>query len=233
MKQTTKGIFIHRSAYGDSSFIGQFYTENAGLQRFLFQGGKKKSGLLFPCAICELTYYNRPESDLSRLTEVAPLHICKNLNSNPIYSTVAFFFAEIIRNVIRTEHKDEAMFAFLSNVIQLLDEADQEDLSELTIRILLKLCDKTGIEPQAEESIKTYFIPQEGLFTDIEQSALLGYSGDGVRLIQFILLGKPVDEFSLSSKREALSVLMVYLEFHIPNFKANRTLEIIKEILYS
>jgi DNA repair protein RecO (recombination protein O) len=233
LKQTTKGIFIHRSAYAESSFIGVFYTEQSGLQRFLFQGGKKKASGLFPCAICELTYYKRPESDLSRLTEVAPLHMCKNLNTNPIYSTVAFFFAEIIRNVIRAEQQDEDMYGFLTTVIQLLDEAEQEELSELTIRILLKLCGKTGIEPQTEESIKAYFIPQEGLFTDVEQGALLRYGGEGVQLIQSILLGNPTDAFSLKSKREALSILMVYLEFHIPNFKANRTLEIIKEILYA
>jgi DNA repair protein RecO len=220
-------------AYSETSFIGVFYTEYLGLQRFIFKGGQKRSSGYFPFMLYELTFYKRPESDLASITEILPLQINKQLNNHPIYCTVAFFFADIIRNVLRAEQKDQAMFDFLVNMIQLLDTAEQDQLSELTLRVLIKLCEKTGILPQCEAKVKLHFIPEEGLFTDLIYAEKRTFSGEGVLLIQAILMDQKTDGFGNLSKREALNILMVYFEYHIPSFNVKRTLEVIREILYT
>ena len=68
MKSTDKAILLNRINYSESSLIITYYTLNNGIQKFLFQGGKKKANNLFPLSISEITYYNRPDSSLGKVT---------------------------------------------------------------------------------------------------------------------------------------------------------------------
>ena len=84
MKRTDKAILLNRISYSESSLIITFYTFENGIQKFIFQGGKKKAHQLFPLAISEITYYKRPDSDLGKLTSSESKRILNELPFNPI-----------------------------------------------------------------------------------------------------------------------------------------------------
>lgn len=234
MKQLTKGIFIHKTSYSESSLIATFYSEELGLCRFLYQGGKKNAAVLFPCSICELTYFKRPDSELAKLTSVVPINLWHVIPHNPIHGTVAFFLADIIRNVIKGEYKDRSLFHFLNSYIEKVDRLDVSELPLAVIYFLIKLTSYMGIEPQVSEGeIKPYFLPAEGVFSDIERKETITLSGAGVNLIQHLLIEKEITEIRTSERREALSFLLTYYKLHIPSFNVDRTLEVLREILYN
>ena len=63
MKQTARGILIHRQAQSETSLMVTLLTEKEGLVTYLFQGAKKKRGLvLFPLAPVEFSFYRRTDS---------------------------------------------------------------------------------------------------------------------------------------------------------------------------
>jgi DNA repair protein RecO (recombination protein O) len=233
LKQQSKGIFIHKSAYSESSLIVSFYTEDAGMQRFLFQGGKKKAAGLFPCSICEITYYRRPDSELGKLTEAQIYSSLSQVPFNPVHGTVAFFFADIIRNVLKSETEDRDLFLFLCRSIQQMDELKTQDLSLFVIYFLIRLTEYLGIEPQVQAQHKRFFMPSEGLFTDLERLDTITFSGEGVALIQNLLSERTILEVSSIAKKDALDILLTYFRLHIPNFNVDRTLDILRELLYN
>lgn len=232
MKQQTTGIFIHKTPYSESSLITTFYTQDAGLQRFLFQGGKKKSAGLFPCSICELTFYRRPDSELGKLTEVEILQPLQRISSDPVYGTVAYFFADILRNTLKNENKDDVLFDFLKTYIITLDALEQSELSIAVVHFLLKLTVHLGIDPQASTPVKTFFLINEGTFSDLDRKDTLTRSGEGVALIQNLLLRSSSQEINHQAIKEALEILLVYFQQHIPSFNVTKSLEIIREFLY-
>jgi DNA repair protein RecO (recombination protein O) len=124
------------------------------------------------------------------------------------------------------------MFRFLVDSIEKLDLLNEEELSLAVIYFLLKLSDKLGIEPQAEISQKRYFLPAEGVFSDIERMDTITRTGPGVDLIQNLLMEEQMTYVSAEAKREALDLLLMYFQLHLPSFKVDRTLEVIREILY-
>jgi DNA repair protein RecO (recombination protein O) len=232
LKTLTKGIFIHKIAYSESSYIVVFYTENLGLQRFIFQGGKKKAALLFPCSLCEIGYYKRADSELGTLVYVASFVLLKCIPFSPVYSTVAFFYADVLRNVLKGESKDKGLFDFLKTYIPYTDELLQHELPMAVLYFLIKLLSKLGVEPKTNNKIQQYFYLESGIFSNNDNKHLLSHTGVGVKLIQEILLNMTVTQISKEAEKEALTIIIFYYEIHIQSFKVNRTLEILRAILY-
>ena len=232
MKQQSKGIFIHKTTYSESSLIVSFFTEDEGLQRFIFYGGKKKASVLFPCSICEITYYRRPDSDLGKLTEVHGTTNLTQILFSPCHGTVAFFYADIMRNVLKSEMEDRDMYSFLVDAIQGMNSLRDPDLSLAVVWFLLRLTEKLGIEPIVQDIAKKFFLPTEGLFSDYERKDLITYSGEGVELIQEMLQMREKSKVKSQAKRDALEVLLAYFKFHIPSFNIDRSLSIVREVLY-
>ncbi len=124
MKESDNAIFLHRINYSETSLIATFYTQTHGIQKFMFQGGKKKGTSLFPLSLCEITYYKRPDSELGKLTEARPSDMLIELFSNPMKATLAFFMADVIKQCLQTDQADPQLFHFLTRSIHALDAAD-------------------------------------------------------------------------------------------------------------
>lgn len=231
MKQNDKGIFLHRINYSESSLIVTFYTLSNGIQKFIFQGGKKKSNALFPLSLCELTFYLRPDSELGKLTEAQPFELLQNIRANPSKSTLAFFMIDVIRQCLKTNQSDPEMFQFLERSITKLDL--ESDHSLFASSFLLEFAIQLGIDPHIHEENKKFFYLQEGEFSDLAKVGEIVESGEGVLLIQRLVRSEPVDSFSKQAKSEAFDTLIHYYKLHIPRFDVQQSLEVIKEILYS
>ena len=228
MKQVDKAIFLHRIPYSESSLIVTLYTFNNGLQKMLFQGGKKKSAVLFPLAIGEITYYSRPESTLGKLTAFEASVPLQSITSNPFKSSIVFFLAEIIQNCLRTEEKETNIFRFLEDVILSLESSD--DIANFPVQFLIDFAEQLGIQPHIEIENGRYFNLNEGLIGNFSNTGDVLVQGPIVEALQQQLT---TGEIHLNSalRKELLSIMLQYYQMHIPQFKDLKTLEIVREIL--
>ncbi len=231
MKKTDHAIFLYRTHFSESSLITTFYTKNNGIQKFIFQGGKKKSVGIFPLALSEIHYYHRPDSELGKLTATNPLKMLHELNTNPLKSTIAFFLADVLRNSLKTDQQDHHLFDFLANRIELLSLSD--DLSLFNTQFLIDFTYHLGIEPIQPSRICTYFYLQDGSFSDTYRPGEIATKNDGVLLIQELFLNKSQTNYSKKTKTEAFETMLTYYKLHLPSFNISNSLEIIREILYT
>lgn len=231
MKQNDKAIFLHRINYSESSLIVTFYTLENGIQKFIFQGGKKKGQGLFPLSLCDIHYYRRPDSELGKLTAAFPYEMLHGVTQNPLKSTLAFFMVDVLKQCLQTDQSDPALFSFIERSVLILN--DQEDLSLFGIIFLVHLAEHMGIEPSIYEDNKRFFHLQDGEFSDFSRIGELVAEGECVELIQTILRRESVDAISKKVRQEALDSMIQYYKLHIPRFDVGKSLEIIHEILYT
>lgn len=226
MKQTDIGIFLHRTSFSESSLITTFYTQNEGIQKFVFQGAKKKKNNLFPLSICELTFYKRPDSELGKLTQTDPAVLLDSIISNPVKSVIAFFIADVIRQSLRTNEKETETFHFLHQSILELHQTD-----ELAVFPLLFLVDFTafiGIQPSICDEIPLYFNLKEGEFHTDYRPGEWYEEGEHVKHLHSLFENKTIAPVY---RKQALETLLNYYALHIPHFNVGKSLEIIREVL--
>lgn len=233
MKKTDKAILLHRISYSESSLILTFYTFENGIQKFIFQGGKKKVNQLFPLALSEITYYKRPDSTLGKISSSDSYHPLSNLPFHPIKSTIAFFVAEVLLKCLQTEESEKAFYLFIENEIINLDK--EEDVSFFPILFLLKLSYHMGIYPNTVSEPFLYFNLMEGEIGSIKPIGDIFHEGNTVNLLSKLITNQTIDkeDFSKQIRNDALQILIQYFQIHIPKFNQLNSLEVIREILYT
>jgi DNA repair protein RecO (recombination protein O) len=231
VKQTDTAIFIHRVNYSESSLIVTFYTLQNGIQKFIFQGGKKKGTALFPLSICEIIFYRRPDSELGKLTESKSHQLLQDIPINPEKATIAFFMVDVLKQCLQTDQRDIVLFQYLESTIISLNNTT--DLSLFATEFLINFSLHMGIDPHIQESNKRYFHLQDGDFSDFDRKGELVADGPEVQLIQSILRKETIAHPSRALKSKTFDVMIHYYKLHVPNFNIQKSLDVIKEILYA
>ena len=235
MKNTDRAILLNRISYSESSLIVTYYTFESGIQKFIFQGGKKKAHQLFPLSLSEITYYKRPDSDLGKLTSAECYQLLNEVPFNPIKSTIAFFIAEVLLKCLKTEESETVLFSFLEGEIIQLDRTT--DYTYFPVLFLIKFSHYLGIYPHKSTDECVYFNLMEGIFTQVKPEGDIYYIGEAVELISTIIDDQQEFASKLSNSKkireEALQIMIQYYQLHVPQFKELNSLEVIREILYS
>lgn len=226
MKQTDQGIFLHRTAFSDSSLIVTYFTANKGLRKFVFKGGKKKAYQLFPLAPTELTFYGRPESDLLQLTSTEAL-FPTDFQFNPIKSTVAFFIAETIRKCVHEYDTDAHTFGFLREQVAFLHQ--EEDVAHFPLYFLIDFTEILGIQPLVQQN-GTRFNLDEGCISSFVPAGHRSVVGEAVSCIVNRIQGT-ISPVNKDVREQALNAMMDYYKIHVPGLREFETYTIVQEIL--
>lgn len=226
MKQTDIGIFLHRTSFSESSIVATFYTQEKGIQKFIFQGAKKKNNVLFPLNICELTFYKRPDSELSKLTQAEMFLPLNAIAFEPLKGIVAFFIADVLKQTLHTNEKEERQFNFLKNTIVELDESNE--LTLFPLRFLVEYADFLGISPIIPDDDPLYFNLNEGEFHSDYRPGELCEEGIMVKHLCDLFKYNTIPN---SYRKQCLEMMLNYYKMHIPRFDVSSSLEIIREVL--
>jgi DNA repair protein RecO (recombination protein O) len=230
LKQIDHGILIHKLTYSESSLILSFYTQQNGIQKFIFQGGKKKGTAIYPLSLLELTYYRRPDSELGKLTGVSASESIQHIPFHPVRSAIAFFIADVVRQCLKTEQDDEALYQFLKEKILELDTT--EELALYPIFFLSDFSYHLGMFPNIPEEGGKFFILNEGEFTGYKPIGEIIVEGEVVDYLIKIFEGERSELSHTQLKKEAFEVLLNYYALHIPKFDTSSSLDILREVLY-
>lgn len=233
MKTTDKAVVLSRLPYSETSLIVNLFTLESGLQTFLFQGAKKKKGLiLFPLELVEITYYKRNDSSLMKLTEMESTEPLHNLLANPLKSSIAFFVSELMMICLRDNHQDKKLFQFLSDEIQWLNMT--EELSNYLIWFLAQVSKLEGFQPEIQSNPPRYFELQEGKFTNelpflpaYLEEPWLHWLADSLEYakLDFLSLSIPKEE-----RVKLIDAWLEYYQFHVSGMRKMKSLEVIRTV---
>lgn len=227
MKQTDIGIFLGRTPFSESSAVVSYFTRNHGFQKFLFLGAKKKNAQLFPLNVQELDFYQRPDSELGKLTSAKGSLAGAEIPFHPIRSSLAFFIAEIISKCVNHSEKDEVLFSFLMNQISTLNQTG--DLAFYALKFLMGFAETLGFEPQILDEHPDMFHLDEGAFQKGHQ-AQNSISGKPMELLLAIMRSEPLDSFSIKDRRNALDGLIRYYQLHFDHFGKLKSKEVLDAV---
>lgn len=233
MKSVQTGILLKKLNYSETSLILHFYTLEEGFKPFLFQGGKKKKGnILHPLSIVEIESYQRPDSDLGKITSISPQPVLQSIPIHPVKGGLAFFLTELIAQCLKSSDSDQRMFRFLIEEIKWLD--DTNEITNYPIWFLLKLADLLGFSPHILEEEPIYFDLEEGEFTRYKPKGHVFIEDETIPVL-VELLNKQKSEFMMHkihkiTRKQLINNLVDFYKQHISNFKTPKSLEVMQTV---
>ena len=232
---TTEGIVLQKTDYSETSLIIKVLTQDKGLQSFIFQGAKRKNKngqLVAPLSVLNITYFQRKESDLSKISNIELAIIFKDIPFNPIKSSIIFFMNEILQKTIKEEEINENLYFFLKHSLEVLDVQNQ--ISNFPSLFLINLLKHLGYYPIIEENAQ-YFDFLNGKLTKNQPSHPNYISGEEMPFLND-LFGQDLTHQSIviptKIRHKILNGLLDYYKVILDDFKNLKSLEVLEAVLH-
>jgi DNA repair protein RecO (recombination protein O) len=231
VKNKDIGILIGKKNYSESSLILTFYTELNGLSSFIFKGARKKKLAIFHLGIYELTFFKRAESELGIINALDVAFPLSDIYTNPQKTILCFFIADVLKQTLKVEGGDALVFNFIREKICLLEV--QSDLYTFPLEFLTGLIANLGYLPHFEEDNAPYFDLQKGVFTAVESPYSYLVEEQTAQQLKTYFEGNYLQSFEKETTKKSLQLMIDYYRIHVPNFRIEVSLGIIKDTLYS
>jgi len=237
MLVATKALVISSLKYGESDLIVSCFTESDGLKSYMLRGilkskkGRLKKALFQPLTQLEIVANHKNKGTLERINEAKVYFHYSSLHTNIVKSSLVLFLAEMLKNAIQEEEKNEHLYEYIESAFQWLDIHDES--ANFHILFLLKLTMFLGFYPDTTNIKKTYFNLLEGTF---ENETLTPYSISGENIENFKqFFGINFDKthsikLNKKSRFEVLNLLLQYYQLHLQNYKTPKSLLVLKEL---
>ncbi|NRD22028.1 DNA repair protein RecO [Winogradskyella litoriviva] len=239
MLSKNNSIVLSKLKYREYDLIVKCYTQQRGVVSYLLKGVlKSKKGLsktVYYQALSQLQIEEsyKPNQTLHFIKEVKFSYIYKSLHTNIYKSSIVFFLAEILSNVLKEEEQNEGLYEFITVALQYLDNEDQ--FSNFHLLFLLKLTRYLGFQPENIDNNYTYFNLESGIF-ESSNNGIYSISGSNLTLLKR-LLGINFDalnsiKINAIQRQEFLNMLLYYFELHLGSFKKPKSLQVLNEVFH-
>lgn len=240
MLEKTRGIVFHKIKYSESSLILKVYTEKYGLQSFMARGirsknSKLKTALFQQLSLLELVFNRNEKKDIHYIKEVKTIYPFSSIPFDIRKSSLIIFLNEVLYKSIKEEEKNEALFQFLINSIQILD-MKKDSVAVFHFLFLVQLTKYLGFFPEKNFSDENQsFDLQEGKFIkSTDTSELLMPFPFSKYLFQLMLLSYDSDgglKIPMNLKKELLDYLLRFYQIHMPNFGELKSHLVLHDVL--
>lgn len=241
MLYQSRAIVIKTVKYSESSVIAKLYTEKFGIQSYMVKGLRSSKSSSFKPAqlltlnLLEIVAYRKQQSDLQSLKELRCSPPLQQLHQHFIKSAVGMFVAELLHRCVQEQESNPALYAFLHQCIEHLDQAT-ESLANFPAWFTLQLSAYLGFRPQGEAREESpYFSLEDG---DFVQSAALGSRIVSRELSKALHLLNNCDiqqyashHFSHVLRNELLEQLIQYYNLHQLNLGQIKSHKVLAEVL--
>ena len=237
MYHKTAAIVLSQVKYSDNSLIVKCFTQAFGTRSYLLKGilKNKKSPLataLFqPLTLLELVVTNNDVASpsLEYIKEARLKTSYKSLHTHPYKSTVGIFLSELSSYICPPDTPDEELFNFMASQLVFFDQ--ENFLVHFHLKFLVDLTQYLGFYPDDSDSYLPFFSLEEGHFTTTENNTAV-ISGNALSLFKTLLeTDYPTLNQIRTNKNERnalLYLLLKYYEWHFPNFKKIKSLEVLQ-----
>lgn len=226
MLHKTEGIVLNYIKYKDTSIITKIYTRQFGLQSYIVNGvrsqkSKFKIALFQPLTLLDMVVYFKKNANLNRISELKCPHPQRSIAMDIRKSSVALFIGEMLNKLLKEETEDEALFMFIWQSIQVL-ENQQENYSNFHLQFMLKLSRYLG------------FLPAGGtdIFDQIrgpDATLVVQESND----LSLLLENNYQSSLPLSAKKRnyLLEVILKFYQYHIDSLGEIKSIHVLREVL--
>lgn len=221
MLHKTRGIVFRFTKYGDSSIIVTIFTELFGIQTYIVNGVRSKSGkgkiaLFQPLTLLDLVVYYKENANIKRIKEIKCLHQYQNLPGDIRKSSVAIFISEVLNKAVKDENHAGEIFEFILSSLILLDH-QEGNLENFHLIFLIKLSRFLGFGAhQSEEILGVRMLDRE------EEE-----------ILKFLLKADFMETISMTNaqRRNLLEAILRFYTIHIESLGEIKSIQVLKEIL--
>jgi DNA repair protein RecO (recombination protein O) len=240
MLHKTRGIVFKTTDYSESSVVVQIFTEKFGLQSYLVNGVKKPKAkisrnMLQPLHLVDMVVYHKPAGNIQRIAELKTSPVLLTIPYDIIKSCLTMFLNEVLYKAVKQQTPDEAIFGFIFNAVEWLDNATH-GRANLPLVFLLRLPRYLGFYPnRAGAGNATYFDMRNGVFSHYRPDSLSYLSPPHTKNFQALLqsgFGNIQDiKLSNDERRYLINKMLEYYAMHIEGFGYIRSHEVLEEVL--
>lgn len=216
----TSGVVFRLTKYGETSIIVSIFTSQFGLQSYIVNGVRSKSGkgkiaLYQPLTLLDLVVYHKETGGIMRIKEVKCLYPYQHLTTDVHKTTIALFIEELVNKSIKEEAHASELCEFLIDSLMTLDKLEKPENFHLNFMVLLAR--HLGFQPQTPNEVLG------GRVMDYDEEKALGE----------ILHANYNSNISLSNlqRRNILDALLRFYSMHVENFGQLKSLSVLREIL--
>ncbi len=235
MKQSIRGIVLGRTPFSETSFIVTMLTADLGLQTYLFQGARKKKGVvLFSLAPVECEIYQRSDSSMPKMTSCTLAQTAVQIPFDPVKSSIAFFIAELIQKTVQKGHPEHGLLEFLWEEIGFMEESNE--LTNYPLWFLAAYTKYLGITPAVEEADPRVFDLLGGKLQILRPNHPAYFEGQELHWMETFLLAEKSEALAAhiptADRGRLLDIWLAYFGQHLQGLNQLKSLEVIRTVLH-
>ncbi|MFN7261359.1 MAG: DNA repair protein RecO [Cyclobacteriaceae bacterium] len=221
MLHKTRGIVFRFTKYAESSIIVTIFTEHFGLQTYIVNSARSKTGkgkiaLYQPLTLLEMVVYHKENATILRIKEVKCFHPYQTLTTDFKKSTIALFLTEVINRAVKEQSHTQELGQFLFHAFISLDGLRQ-NIENFHLLFLIKLSRHLGFGVHQPEEILTPF------FADDKEEKIL----EGLLTADFSF----AIQMNQVQRRNLLDILLRFYASHVENFGELKSLSVVRELI--
>lgn len=228
MKKAVEVIVLDLKSYSENSLWVCFLSKENGLQNGIFKGGKKKRTKALVLGIYEFTIYKPSEDGLQTIISIDRLVPLEGIFLSPEKVLIAFFLADSYKCILVNSGSDVSFYSLVKNQITTLNNVEKP--GSIPIFFLAKLIDFLGYRPLIPEEDPHSFDIVNGVFNPKTPSLNTVNKVDLVKDICFIFNNT---EGKITNPKESFDVLVSFAKTHISGFNLNKSIDVIRDVLYN
>ena len=235
----TRALVLHCLPYNDNTNIVHLYTEEHGRSSYLVSNSKSRKSMLkrayfLPLSLIEIEADHKGSRQMQRIKNVQCLYAFSGIPFDQTKNSISFFIAEVLYRSLRDTDKNNSLFEYLLQSVQLLDLCDK-GLANFHLVFLIKLTRYLGFYPNLEgRAPGWYFDLAGGVFVatcPIHNAWLNSSDAERfARLMQINFENMSAFSFDHNQRLELLRQMLNYYRMHLTDFPAIKSLDVLQEI---
>ena len=244
MTHKTKGIVLRTVHYGETSVITSVYTELFGLQSYIVKGvrqatKKSQSKQIYfqPSAMLEMEVYHNNLKNLQFIKEYKWAYLYDKILFDVTRNAIAQFMIELFQNTIKQPEANPELFYLLEGSLLEADKGSDAIAANLSLYFMVHLATESGFQLQGNYSVETNFLDlNEGEFINnqpVNSNFVTGFVAETISQLQQLHFYNDLENIRLNRqmRSQVLSALLLYMSFHVTDFKELKSLPVLQEIL--
>jgi DNA repair protein RecO (recombination protein O) len=216
----THGVVFRFVKYGETSIIVTIFTAQFGLQAYIVNGVRSKSGkgkiaLYQPLTPLDLVVYHKETTTIMRIKEAKCIYPYREISRDVRKTTIALFIEELINKAIKEESHAHELCDFLVESLITLDQIQKPENFHLIFMVMLSR--HLGFQPMDPHEVLG------GRVMDFDEEHVL----------EALLNSGYTSDLNLTNiqRRNILDALIRFYSMHIDNFGNMKSLSVLREIL--
>lgn len=235
----TTGIVLKTIDYNDKYLLVPILTKDFGKVTYLVSKSKSKSSkvkrvIFRPLAVLNLTVSHHNNKEVHNIKEAQLVYLQNTIAPDINKTAIIFFLSDFLSKVLQESHKDENLFAFLKNCMELL-EFNAHSIANYHLVFLIKLSHFLGFYPHFDSYVNNSYFdmlngefvqhpPLHNQYLNIEESA-------NIHLLRRITFANMHHfKFKQKERRDIIEKIIEYYRIHTYEFSTLKSLEVLHDI---